>query len=440
MSHTYKVLKFGGTSQSFTTYEMIKNIINNEPTTKFVIVLSAIKGITNKLIEFTESKNFSHWDKIIEINDELSNQTLGYSCNFINEMKNKLWDLENDNVEIVAMGEFFTNNILNNYLMDNQIKSKFISSFDVIKSNMPNNGLMYNKGEFTVNSQMIFNVFRNNQVVIIPGFSGSSCDDSPCLLGRGGSDTTGSIIASAINADLYEIWTDVNGIYSCDPRIVKDAFIIDKIGYTASQEIAAMGAKIIHPYCILPCAQKNIPIIIKNTFDPIAKVNTIIYNNSDNSMYGVTIQNNVKVFKITSMNMWNNFGFVYDIFSIFKKYNVDVNIINTSQFNITTTTEDTNLENLMLVKKDLENKYTVELTFDNSIVSVVGENIKSYQKIGELFNLTKNYDIILTSYSSNDMTLSWVVKSDMQNQLANDLHQIVFQKEYCFDNIISSVF
>ncbi len=432
------VLKFGGTSQSVSTYKMILEIIKKEPDTKFVIVLSAVKGITNKLLEFTESKNFSHWDKIIEINDTLSKETLDYSCKFISDMKDKLWSLENDKVEIVAMGEFFTTNILTDFLNDKGVSTKFISSFDVIKSNMTNNGLMYNKGEFTVDDAIIFETFKTNQVVVIPGFSGSSSDYKPCLLGRGGSDTTGAIIAAAVNASKYEIWTDVNGIYSCDPRIVSDAFIIDNIGYTSAQEIAAMGAKVIHPYCILPCAEKNIPIVIKNTFEPNAKVNTMIYNKNNNSMYGVTIQNNVKVFKITSMNMWNNFGFVYDIFSIFKKYNVDVNIINTSQFNITTTTEDTNLENLLHVKNELEKKYTVELTFDNSIVSVVGENIKSYSRIGELFNHTKNYDIILTSYSSNDMTLSWVVKSDVQNKLAKDLHKLVLNDMFNFKDILSS--
>jgi len=424
-----QVLKFGGTSQKKSTYDMILNIINGNKNVKFIVVLSAIKGITNKLIDFTESKNFSYWNTILEINKELSIETLNHENEFITSMKNKLWNLESDKVELVSMGEFFTTNILNDYLKQNGIKSKFISSYDVIKSNMNNNENMYNKGEFTVDNKLILETLKFNQVVIIPGFSGSSLDGNPWLLGRGGSDTTGSIIAAAVDASKYEIWTDVNGIYSCDPRIVKDAYIIKNIGYTASQEIAAMGAKVIHPYCILPCAEKNIPIVIKNTFEPDAKINTIISNNNGTeSIYGITIQNNVKVFRITSMNMWNNFGFVYDIFSVFKKYNVDVNIINTSQFNITTTTEESNIENLMHVKNELETKYNVELTFDISIISVIGEKIRTYNNIGDLFNLTKNYPIILTSYSSNDMTLSWVIETNLSNKLIISLHDLISNK------------
>ena len=431
-----EVLKFGGTSQKKSTYEMILNIINEKKDVKFIVVLSAIKGITNKLLDFTESTNFSHWNTILQINEELSKETLKYENEFITSMKSKLWNLESDKVEIVSMGEFFTTNILNDYLKLNGIKSKFISSYDVIKSNMNNNGNMYNKGEFTVDHETIFETFKDHQVVVIPGFSGSSLDGSLCLLGRGGSDTTGSIIAAAVNASKYEIWTDVNGIYSCDPRIVKDAYIIKNIGYTASQEIAAMGAKVIHPYCILPCAEKNIPIVIKNTFEPDAKINTEISNNNgDKSIYGITIQNNVKVFKITSMNMWNNFGFVYDIFSVFKKYNVDVNIINTSQFNITTTTEDTNITNLLFVKEELEKKYNVELEFDNTIISVIGDNIKSNYKIGQMFNMCRNYNIIMTSYSSNDMTISWVLK-DKVNDFAQELHNHLFEKNNTYKQII----
>ena len=163
-----------------------------------------------------------------------------------------------------------------------------------------------------------------------------------------------------------------------------------------------MGAKVIHPFCILPCAQKNIPILIKNTFRPDNEC-TVINNQpnlSKDKLIGITIQPNITVFKITSINMWNNYGFVYHIFSIFKKYNVDVNIINTSQFNITTTTEDTCLDNLLKVKKCLEEDYSVEMLSNNSLLSVIGENIHHYKNIGKLFEITQKYDILLIILSS----------------------------------------
>jgi len=427
MNNNIKVLKFGGTSQTNETYKMINEIITNEPNSKFIIVLSAIKGITNNLLDFINTKNFKLWHEIIEINKSLNKSLSNIECKFIKDMENKLWDLDNDRIEIIAMGEFFTTNILNDYLNSNNIKSKFISSFDVVKSNQTNLNSMYNKGEFTVDSEKILYELQNNKVIIIPGFSGSSSDNNYCLLGRGGSDTSGSIIAAAVNALEYQIWTDVDGIYSSDPRKILNTFLIKNIGYNASQEIAAMGAKIIHPYCILPCAVKEIPILIKNTFNKNA-LPTKISNKliQKDILYGITLQENVKVFKITSQNMWNNYGFVYDIFSIFKKYNVDINIINTSQFNITTTTDETQMDNLLKVKKELSSKYSVELNLENTIVSIIGENIRKCKKIGRVFEITQKYDIILTSYSSNDMTLSFVIKQNQSCQLCQELHDLLF--------------
>jgi diaminopimelate decarboxylase/aspartate kinase len=329
-----------------------------------------------------------------------------------------------DEINIVSKGEFFTCHILNRYLCQNKIKSQFVSSLDIICCSLENTS-MYNKGEFVVNPVKIINSLQIFNVTVVPGFSASTPSNKCCLLGRGGSDTTGSIIASAINASVYEIWTDVNGIFSSDPRKISNTFINPSINYDAAQEVAAMGAKVIHPYCILPCAIKNIPICIFNTFDPHAQ-STVICATNNNNIYGVTMQDNVKLFKISSLNMWNNYGFVYDIFSVFKEFNVDVNIINTSQFNITTTTDETDEIKLYAIKKKLEEKYQVDLKFANSIVSIVGDNIRTIDKIGIIFKLVKNFEIITTSYSSNDMSLSFVVDSSIAINLTQQLHDTVF--------------
>jgi aspartate kinase len=427
MSNNYVVWKFGGTSQLESTYNMILQKLNKiKDKTKVVIVLSAISGITNKLLDLILHNKNTIFD-IIEQNYLLATKCnvniKEVSENFISECMNK--KSLDDHISIVSKGEFFTATILNSFLQLHNIKSNFISSLDIISSNQENTNL-YNKGEFMVNANKIINSFELYDVIIIPGFSGRTPNNKCCLLGRGGSDTSGSIIAAAINASLYEIWTDVNGIYSSDPKKITNTFINEIVHYDAAQEVAAMGAKVIHPYCILPCAQKLIPIHIKNTFNPDG-LSTIICNKLNNSIYGVTIQDNVKVFKITSLNMWNNYGFVYDIFSIFKESNVDVNIINTSQFNITTTTEESNISKLSLIKQNLENKYQVEINFNNSIVSVVGDNIRLIDNIGQIFKLTKDFNIITTSYSSNNMSLSFVIDTKDSIKLAQSLHDTVYQ-------------
>jgi diaminopimelate decarboxylase/aspartate kinase len=426
----YVVLKFGGTSQQLSTYKMIlERIINSKkdnPNQKYVIVLSAITGITNLLIDYTKQKDNTI---LCQITDK--NLTLAKQCNIsiddlLQDIILESQNIQNtdDNVSLISKGEFLTCNILDRYLNANKIKSKFISSLEVIFSTMENLGL-YNKGEFKVDPNKILEQLDSHDVVVVPGFSGRTPLNKCCLLGRGGSDTTGSIIAAAINAKVYEIWTDVNGIYTGDPRKIQNTFINEIIDYDVAQEVAAMGAKVIHPFCILPCEEKSIPIHIKNTFNPYG-YSTIICHNENNSVYGVTIQDNVKVFKITSLNMWNNYGFVYDIFSVFKEFNVDINIINTSQFNITTTTDEYDFNKLNSIKTKLEEKYNVELTFNNSIVSIVGNNIRLNDNIGNIFKLTRDFNLITTSYSSNDMTLSFVIETQNSIKLAQQLHDLTF--------------
>ena len=424
----YIVWKFGGTSQTYSTYNMILQKLEQiKDKTKVVIVLSAISGITNKLLDLVLHNKNTIFD-IIEQNYLLASKCnvniKEVSENFIAEcMTKKTLD---DQISIVSKGEFFTASILNNFLQLHNIESNFVSSLDVISSNQENNNL-YNKGEFTVDSKKIISNFESCDVIIIPGFSGRTSYNKCCLLGRGGSDTTGSIIAAALNASLYEIWTDVNGIYSSDPRKITNTFINEIVHYDAAQEVAAMGAKVIHPYCILPCAVKSIPIYIKNTFNPDG-LSTVICDKLNNTVYGITLQDNVKVFKITSLNMWNNYGFVYDIFSTFKNSNIDVNIINTSQFNITTTTEESDVTKLEKIRYALEDKYQVELGFNNSIVSVVGDNIRLIDNIGQIFKLTRDFNIITTSYSSNNMSLSFVIDTKDSVKLAQLLHDTVYQK------------
>lgn len=433
-----QVIKLGGTSQTKIGYETLKTQVKGKKT---VVVVSAMKTITNNLIYLVENfkdLNVSEWinRNIVEPNTGLAKFLGLKNISFLDEdfnyllllMKGRESKLElQDEILIISMGETFTAKILNNFLIKNNLNSVYLDSINFIKSNIENTE-RYNKGEFNVNNKTILEKFTNNDIIVVPGFRGNDKYNNISLLGRGGSDTTGSIIAASLNSDIYQIWTDVNGIYSGDPNKINNCNIIKSISYDAAQEISAMGAKVIHPYCIKPCKEKNIPIEIRNTFD-YNNNSTIIEKNkgiSNKTIYSITNQSNITIFKIESLNMWNNYGFVYDIFSYFKDFNVDVNIINTSQFNITTTTDDTDINKLNNLKNKLEEKYVVEVISNCNCISIVGENIKKYDKLNEIISSILKFDIKLTSYSSNDMTLSLIVDNKISVKLANIIHNIVF--------------
>jgi bifunctional diaminopimelate decarboxylase / aspartate kinase len=436
---TKVVIKLGGTSQTKFGYDLL---ISKLSTDKTVIVVSAMKGITNKLFHLVENFNSlstnsktdfvkkSIFEPNIKLGLELGFETLYFLENEMNYIlllinKNRL-ELQ-DKIILISMGETFTAKILNKFLEINKINSNYVDSSNFIECNLENVNI-YNKGEFTVKNKILIDNLKKYNNIVVPGFRGTNIKGDISLMGRGGSDTTGSIIAASLNSSVYQIWTDVNGIYSGDPNNLDNVNIINSISYDAAQEISAMGAQVIHPYCIKPCKKANIPIEIRNTFN-YDDNHTIIKNNignTDKLIYSITSQKNVTVFKIESLNMWNNYGFVYDIFSKFKYFNVDVNIINTSQFNITTTTDDTDIEKLERLKESLQEFYNVNIEYKCSCVSIVGENIKKYDKLNNIMNKILSFDIKLTSYSSNDMTLSFIVDTEISNNLVKELHQIVF--------------
>lgn len=411
-----EVHKLGGTSQSVLGYNIVNNFTNDN---KKIIVLSAIKSVTDKLFSLEKI------DKIIEINKKLADSVQVNIDDVIENFK-ILVNKNTDKRRIIGYGEYFTVNILNRFLLNNGKKSIMIPSTKIIKSLEKNNdSKIYNNGPYIVEKYIIEEELKNNDFIIVPGFSGIDCNENFCIMGRGGSDTTGSIIASSINASCYYIWTDVNGIYTIDPRINKQAQMIKNIDYSCAQELAAMGAKVIHPFSILPCKKNNIPIKIKNTFNKDSESTLINNLNDESKIYSVTSQKNISYFKITSLDMWNNYGFVTRIFKIFSEMKIDVNIINTSQFTITTTTDCDNLLLLNNAKEELMKDYKVELYHDLSIVSIVGNNIHQNKNLDKIFKLVKNKPIIMTSYSSNDMTISFLIKED-NNNLINQLHKNLF--------------
>jgi aspartate kinase len=425
-----KVIKFGGTSQSVEGYIKLIDIIHQSlnKNEKIVIVLSAVSGVTNLLEKYLQTTDMKYIDEAIRKNNNLIgqlNDKYGNTGIDINTLIMNLFTLANEfltnnnvhlKAQIIGYGEVLSTNIF--YQLVKNIDSQIVlgDSYHFIKTRKETCKL-YPCLEFYC-SDLINDWLKIYDVIITQGFIASTPSNKPIILGRGGSDTTGALIANAANATEYQVWTDVNGIYTADPRIVKDAVLMKEVKYDLVQEMAGMGAKVMHPYSILPCQQKNIPIKLFNTFSDNLE-NTIISNSKDN-VFCVTAQKNIMLFKITSLCMWDGYGFVYDIFKRFSDKKVNVNIITTSQFTISTTTDETDTNILNELYEELGEKYQVEMT-NNSIVSLVSNNLKMYD---EKINLNKiMYQLV--HYSPNNMTISYVVESNITEHVIKQIHDLI---------------
>jgi aspartate kinase len=425
----YIVYKLGGTSQCKVGYDrLITEIKKNLNKNKIFIVLSAVSGVTNNLVKFTETKNHMYIDNVLDLNyklikeldlkeedfEEIKSKLINICSNYI-----KSFDISDiyEKSEIIGYGEVFSTNIFYKYI--NFHIYAYITlknSYDYIKSK---------KEIFQCNSTTEFYAdfsdFRDDTyfsvINIFQGFIGSTPSGKKVLLVRGGSDTTVALIANSINAEFYEVWTDVDGIYTADPRIF-DAKLIKKIDYELIQELASMGAKVMHPLSIKPCFDKIIPIYVKNTFNEFSNGTNITSlsdcDNTANIYYA--IQKNETVFKIKSLDMWNSFGFLNDIFRLFSENKIDVNIVTTSQFSVSATTNEQNNYKLLELQQKLSEKYEVILITDCIVFSIVTRNIKNIMNKINIGNI--NAEII--HISDNNMTINFVLQKFDKNML-NDM-------------------
>jgi len=407
------VLKFGGSSISKIGFDKIINLLNKN---KYIIVLSALSKTTDLLLEYIKKKDISIINKIKDNHNKLL-ESLDLNNKLLDDIFDKLLDCKSESC-ILGYGEYLSTLILYNYLKKNNIVSYLADTSKFIKSELNS----YEIKSLSIQDKIIFNKeylldkLKFTNIIITQGYVISSNDNKRYVLSRGGSDTTASLIASNLNSEKLEIWTDVNGLYNGHPNYIQNCDIIQNIDYKLCQEMAAMGAKVLHPYCIQPCYEKNIPIYIKNTYSN-NKINTKIYKNQNNVASALLLQNDIFVFRISSLKMWDSTGFISDIFGKFAKYGINIDIINTSQFEVLATT-NTNI-NINKLKCELEEKYKVKLYQNCSIISYVSNKLDY-----NIFNYINDNSILIKHISSNNMCISIVLKNiDLYFKLYNQIYK-----------------
>lgn len=430
------VQKYGGSSITKVGFQVIKKQIQEN--NKLIIVLSALSGTTSQLIKFTETYQIKLIEEIIQNHKKfifelaLKDDCLDILFNELLSISNLLiLDYENKKLKstIIGFGEYLSTQILHNYLDE---KYFLADARKFIKTNVVHNAIfMTNK--FYCDPNIIKKIIYDNDVIITQGFNASTSDNKHCIMSRGASDLTGALIANAVNAEKLLIFTDVSGIFNCDPRLITDAKLIENLDYTITKEITAIGAKVLHPYCIAPCEEKNIPIIIKNTYGNNL-VNTII-NNEKNINYKLLIKKDSNTFfNISSINIWNESGFVADIFQIFSKYKINIDLISTSEFNITCTTNEYLLDKtIQNIENELSKKYNIIIHKNCSIITLLCNDILKSNCFNQTFsNFIKKIDeelynsILMSHISSNNLAISFVIKEDKSIEFYTKFYLKIF--------------
>jgi len=445
---SFLVLKFGGSSFNVGGYNTIAEQIRKN-VGNIIVVVSAIGNTTDLLYNIINQENDTyhdiftlHQDLCINLNlsfERVEEVLLSLYTDILNYMQNALLDITQHKIKIIKYGEILSSIVLHEYL-SNEFNTRLITASNFIISNNSYKNIdpitLEQKGEFFCDKNKLMFLFnKHTQVYVTQGFIASTIDNRSCILTRSGSDTTAALIASSINAERLEIWTDVDGIFTADPRIVGDAKIIKCLNYDVCQELAAWGTKVVHPYCIKPCQKANIPIYIRNTnnvdSDTFTKV-TSCNRSKTNNVYSIVNQKDITVYEIESHNMWQNWGFVKDIFEVFTKYNIDVNIVTTSLFSITTTTDEKSDIKKRQTLQELQTRYNVNMIEGCSIISLITNDVLENTGLSsslEIINSVGREYLYITHYSANNMSLSYVVDSIVSDKITRMFHRKFIERD-----------
>ncbi len=456
-----KVLKFGGTSVgSPDRIRGVKKIIESQ-NSPCVIVVSAIQGITDELKHVSELASAGNdeyiffLEKIIHKHSEFIKQLIKKARqdsiletiqNIFNELRktlsgiNLLRELSKHSLDqVLGIGEQLSSLIMS-YLIEDSL---YIDSRDFIKTD---SNFGFANVDFEQSDNLIRkNIINNGKHIIVPGFIASNNRNETTTLGRGGSDYTASIIAAAINAEVLEIWTDVDGFMTADPRKVDKAYAIEKLTYSEAIELSHFGAKVIYTPTLRPVYNKNIPIMVLNTFNPGLKGTIISHKSSDDNLSpikGISSIDHIDLITLQGTGMVGVTGTSMRLFSALARRDVNIILITqaSSEYSITfaispsdsgPAVEAINQEFNREISLNYELKVLLEKNL--SIIAIVGERMKNTPGISAtLFrSLGRNgINVIATAQGSSELNISVVIKNESLKKALNVIHDGFFLSRY----------
>jgi diaminopimelate decarboxylase/aspartate kinase len=270
-------------------------------------------------------------------------------------------------------------------------------------------------------------------VVLTQGFIASDSDGNTVLLGRGGSDTSGAYFAAKLRARRLEIWTDVPGMFSANPRQVPTARLLRSLHYDEAQEIATSGAKVLHPRCILPVRQYGIPLHVYATQAPQLEGTVLSADGDDTALVkAVCTKKGITLVALDSPGMWHQVGFLADAFQVFKAHGMSVDLVSTSETNVTVSLDPAanTLDSALLgaLVSDLSRLCRVQVIGPCASVSLVGRNIRAIlHQLGGAFEFFAEQKIYLVSQAANDLNFTFVVDENQGDRLVDQLHELLIR-------------
>ncbi|MCZ4373872.1 lysine-sensitive aspartokinase 3 [Vibrio diazotrophicus] len=445
----FNVAKFGGTSvANFEAMSRCSAIIENNPQTRLV-VSSACSGVTNLLVELANGvqdadQRLSIMKQLADIHDSIIDQlseptqvekevhsmldsiaSAAEAASF--QSSKKLTD------HLVACGELMSTYILTQLMRERGVNAVRFDIREVLRTDSHYGRAEPQIEEIAKQAQEKLAPLCAEYVVVTQGFIGSDEQGNTTTLGRGGSDYSAALIAESVKASGLEIWTDVPGIYTTDPRIAPKAAPIPEISFSEASEMANFGAKILHPSTLVPALRHEIPVFVGSSKEP-EKGGTWIRQQVENSpqFRALALRCNQTMVTLRSAKMFHAYGFLAKVFEVLAKYKISVDLITTSEISVSLTLDKTDTsggapELPQEAREELQELCTVEVEHNLCLVALIGNHMETKGYAKEVFSTLGDFNLRMICYGASDHNLCFLVDAPESKAVIQKLHLDLFE-------------
>jgi aspartate kinase len=454
------VMKFGGTSvQDATAINQVAEIVAGRLNRAPVIVVSAMARVTDALLLIADTAMERRFDKTTSLINDLRDRHLAtarelmsqyalpglgdYSLDLLErKVVDQFAELESlarsvstlgeltprSQDAIVSFGERLSSLIIAGALLARGIPVELVDSrrFIITDSRFTGASPDWAETESRTRSELL-PVIEAGRIPLAQGFIGSSLDGVTTTIGRGGSDYSAAIIGAALGVEAIEIWTDVDGLLTADPRLIADARRIRVISFAEAAELSYFGAKVLHPSTVLPAIERSIPVHIYNTRNPAGEGTLIVARPqpSNSLIKSIAFKRGVTIVNVTSTRMLLAYGFLRAIFDVFDRYQTSVDVVTTSEVSVSMTLDGT--ESLEAIKRDLSGIGEVSVEREKAIICVVGDNLKFKPGVAaRLFRAIGDANVNMVSQGASEINLTVVIDESEVSAVVRRLHHEFF--------------
>ncbi len=439
-----KVLKFGGTSVGRPERMMaVADLVSNQHDT-CVVVLSALSGTTNSLVEIGKSLATGHRDlAALQINDlhkhyddffkelvstpearKKAAAVLKEHFEFLDIIL-KISYSEALNKDILSQGELLSTKLFTIYLEEKGVQVTLLPALEFMYINEQNEPVI---PKIKKRLQGLMARHKGEKLFVTQGYICKNSRGEVDNLRRGGSDYTASLVGASLNAAEVQIWTDIDGMHNNDPRYVQNTFKIEQLSFEEAAELAYFGAKILHPASIWPAQHFNIPVRLLNTLQPEAKGTVVMESPNGNGVKAIAAKDGITAIKIKSSRMLLAYGFLRKIFEVFERFRTPIDMITTSEVAVSLTIDD--ISHLSHIQNELEPFGSIEVDYNQTIVSLVGNEIVTTPSvITKVFDALEPVPIRMISYGGSRHNISVLINNAHKLQVLQLLNKGIFGLE-----------